>query len=195
MNGWHELASLGMVVRPPDSTLPTNVGRRALFSARWSQTVRLLGSELRQLQARTIVLELDITERDLRIDGFPRAHARLGSQSVRISFESKHGSLRYETGEYGDWQDNVRAIALSLEALRAVDRYGVSKRGEQYRGWKALPTGTDPADSIATPEIARAFLGQWDGDVKRAIRETHPDAGGDPSEFRKVIRAKELVGA
>lgn len=54
---------------------------------------------------------------------------------------------------------------------------------------------TDPADAIATPEQARAFLGKWDGDFKRAVRETHPDAGGDPTEFRKVIRARELVGA
>ena len=40
------------------------------------------------------------------------------------------------------WQHNLRSIALGLEALRAVDRYGISRRGEQYAGFRAaLTTG------------------------------------------------------
>ena len=33
---------------------------------------------------------------------------------------------RYATDAYGDWKSNLRAIALGLEALRAVDRYGLA---------------------------------------------------------------------
>ena len=40
------------------------------------------------------------------------------------------------------WQHNLRSIALGLEALRAVDRYGISRRGQQYAGFRAaLTTG------------------------------------------------------
>lgn len=40
------------------------------------------------------------------------------------------------------WQHNVRSIALGLEALRAVDRYGITRRGQQYAGFRAaLTTG------------------------------------------------------
>ena len=35
---------------------------------------------------------------------------------------------------------NLRSIALGLKALRAVDRYGVSRRGEQYAGFRAALT-------------------------------------------------------
>lgn len=38
------------------------------------------------------------------------------------------------------WQHNVRSIALGLGALRAVDRYGISRRGEQYSGFRAALT-------------------------------------------------------
>lgn len=37
----------------------------------------------------------------------------------------------------------TRAVVLSLAALRAVDRYGVTGRGEQYKGFKALKRRTN----------------------------------------------------
>lgn len=50
--------------------------------------------------------------------------------------------LVYATDTCVLWQHNVRSIALGLEALRAVDRYGITKRGEQYAGFTgALPAG------------------------------------------------------
>ncbi len=48
--------------------------------------------------------------------------------------------LVYATDACEFWQHNVRSIALGLEALRAVDRYGISRRGEQYAGFRAALT-------------------------------------------------------
>lgn len=201
MSGWTELRDLGVVVRPFDGSPPPLGHRSAQFSASWSSTVELLARELRHLDAKQTVLELALRDRDIRVDGMPRADARLEHEAVRLSFASKWGPLRYETGEYDGvsyrripgWQCNVRAIALSMEALRAVDRYGVSKRGEQYRGWRALPMRAGD-DSLITPLHAQEFLKRWDGDIRRAIKETHPDRGGDEATFRQVMRARELVG-
>ncbi len=192
---WYEISQLGAQIRPLTDPRPPVAWNRSKFAAPFTATVRLLARELRHLDAKRIVLELDYRDADLRLDGYPRANARLGSPAVTLSFESKHGPLRYSTGEYDDWQDNLRAIALSMESLRAVDRYGVSKRGEQYRGWRALPTSTDPADAIQTVDQARAVLAEYGGDWRRAAAATHPDKGGDPDEFRKVMRAKELIGS
>jgi hypothetical protein len=204
MSGYQELRDLGVTFRPFDGPVPPEGGRPSPFDASWGSTVDLLARELRLLDATRIVCELGLEERDLRVDGLPRANARMSTDAVRLSFDSKHGPLMYETGEftktwYRDslegWQANLRAIALGLEALRKVDRYGISKTGAQYRGWRAIGVGGVPADQIATPEQARAFLAQWGGDYKRAVRETHPDAGGDRDTFEKVMRARELVGA
>lgn len=194
MSGWSELAWLSVTVRPI-TIQPGRGYTRSQFRASLSTTVDELTTELKALHAKNIILELDVAERDIRQDGLPRANARLTNPSVVLYFDSKHGPLRYATGEYDDWQDNLRAIALSMKALRAVDRYGVSKRGEQYTGWRQLPTSTDPADAIQTAEQARAFLEQWGGDWKRAVRETHPDTGGDPTVFRQVQRCRELIGS
>jgi hypothetical protein len=57
-----------------------------------------------------------------------------------------------------DWQHNVRAIALGLEALRKVDRYGITRRGEQYAGWKALPAGIGIGATHMTSEVATKVI-------------------------------------
>lgn len=206
MNGWAELLEMGAVVRPFDGPPPPEVGERSRFDSPWRSTIRLLARELEFLRASQVVLELAIEESQLRLDGMPRAGARLAGQGVRLSFTSKHGPVRIETGEYGDWQDNVRAIALSLEALRAVDRYGVSKRGEQYRGWRQLVVSTgNPEDAVVTRAhalevIARSLgieiseVSGSEAEVRRALRKTHPDRSGDEVKFRMVVKAREVLG-
>ena len=213
MSGYAELRDLGIQFGPFDGPAPHADGIRSPFDTSWGATVELLSRELRHLDAKQIVVELSgLGDGDLRIDGIPRANARLGDP-VRISFNSRYGPLRYETGRftkgwYGDsldgWQANLRAVALGLEALRKVDRYGITKRGEQYTGWKQLPVSTDAAAAIQTREQAVAVIDAYnldDGDaslsarVRTAIRRSHPDIpGGSDEEFRKVQRAREILG-
>lgn len=157
--------------------------------ARWGDTVEILARELRAIGAQRTVLEVDLAERDFRLDGLPRADRRAYTPGIRISFTAGRvpgkPSLRYEVGRFDDWQDNVRAVALALEALRKVDRYGVTKRGEQYAGW-ALPMGAgDPS-----PDRGRELIREHGG-VKAALKATHPDHGGDADAFADVQAARE----
>lgn len=197
MSGFEELRRLGVTFRPIDDW-PGGLTRgrgSSAFSASLTSTLDLLARELRALASKRIVLQIAVGERDLRLDGFPRADARPAHPGVIVAFESKWGPLKYATDVYWTWQDNLRAIALAMEALRKVDRYGVSKRGEQYRGWQALPQSTDSVDNITTREQARTILEPFGGDVKRALFESHPDHGGDPELFRRVLRARDVLAA
>jgi hypothetical protein len=161
---------------------------RSQFSAKWSDTVVLLERELRLLRASRVVLELDMEEQDFRLDGLPRANARARTPGVILSMETPHGPLRYVVDTYASWEENVRAIAKALEALRAVDRYGVTKRGEQYAGWKALPSGNGGASA----ERGRALIRDY-GSVAAALHATHPDKGGNAEEFEDVQAAREAA--
>jgi hypothetical protein len=61
------------------------------------------------------------------------------------------------------WRDNLRAIALGLEALRAVNRYGITRGiGEQYAGFLQLTTG------VANPERGRQLVDEAGG-VRQAL--------------------------
>lgn len=210
MSGWNDLLRLGITLRPFDIPPPSG-GTGSPFDASLSSTLGVLERELGKLGATQIVLQVGYRDGDLRIDGMPRASAKMLHDAVALSFESIWGPLRYETNEFvgryyrtgGDsWQANLRAIALGMEALRKVDRYGVSKRGEQYTGYRQLAASTDPADTLTTRDQAINFLSGWtlDGDetikdaLTRAIKETHPDVeGGDADLFRRVMKAKELL--
>lgn len=166
---------------------PTKYPQRARFRADYGDTLALLEYEIDRLDGSNIVFGVGLRERDVRLDGQPRADARAYShQGVEISFNSRFGRLTYATDEFDDWHDNVRAIALSLEALRAVDRYGVSKRGQQYAGWAQLTSGgPDPLRGKALVERA--------GSLREAQRRHHPDAGGQQRDFVDVMAyAKQL---
>jgi hypothetical protein len=181
------------------------VRRRTPFKAGWAQTQQQLDRELAALGASEVIFQLDMAERDIRIDGYPRANARPSTPAVIISFKSRHGWLRYQcdTFEGGaeGWQDNVRAVALGLEALRQVERYGITKRGEQYTGWKALPAttlGKKEAEEFIRLTIAPVELDFATLDLTRAYRlaarKLHPDVGGSPESWEQLQMAKQVLG-
>lgn len=206
-------------VRPiSDRTAFTGRHIRSAFDSTWTATERLLLREVKHLRGRDLVLEVDVTEGAIRLDGRLYANARPSSPAVRVAFESIHGPLTYATDKFTSWQDNVRAIALGLEALRKVDRYGITQRGEQYTGWKALPAGPGTGVAVGgmTAEQAariisgltevgsRGFItaGEIQRDVhaarrahRRAQAAAHPDRhGGDRSKWDIVEQAATVLG-
>lgn len=166
---------------------PDTRGRRpAPFKAPWSNTLNLLSRELRRLGASEAVIGAFFTEDDLRLDGLPRSSAKTPSHpGIELSFNTReHGRLVYATDACRHWDDNVRSIALGLEALRAVDRFGITRRGEQYAGWKQLGSGSGP-----DVERGRRLIREFGGE-RAALMATHPDHGGDPADFADVQAAR-----
>ena len=178
---------------------------RYTFRAGWRDTLELLKREIAAIGGTNVVIGAGFRESDLQQDGWPRADAREPSHpGIEVSFDSKHGRLVYATDTCEAWEHNVRSIALGLEALRAVDRYGITRRGEQYAGWRALPAG--PGDDLPKTETEALELlfkvtDTLPGDKfdraalwRDAVKVAHPDRGGSEELFRKVQAAKTLLG-
>lgn len=187
------------------------------------QALDLLERELDMIDGRDLVIEIDVREQDLRLDGMLRANARADQPAVVVAFESKHGPLLYRSDAYANapswrdgmhegWQHNVYAVARTLEALRAVDRYGAAASGEHYLGFRqiggapAIVTEAPMTDERACEVIAAAaYPGESrrlleaairDGigtevAIRRAQRNTHPDTRRDVVDvtFDDVQRA------
>lgn len=183
------------------------------FKSSWSSTLGLLDREVSHLGPKypEFVMQVDCAERDIRLDGMLRADARPMSPAIAVNIETrKKGDLLFVCGRFHDWQDNVRAIALGLEALRRVERYGIVQADEQYRGWQALPPGMAMPAAKMTVEEAQRFmvatarangllldvvhLEEDIGAFYRAVAKfVHPDAGGDAETFRKLTEARDLL--
>lgn len=194
----------------PISTWPgaeTRVRARSNFSATWSDTLQLLDRELRHLgggrRPAATVLEIALRERDFRIDGLPRMSARPTHPGVILNIATaKKGHLRFPCDQFKDWHDNLRAIALALEALRKVDRYGITQHGEQYAGWRAIEsTGSGSVMSAEVAErVVRRVADDPTGDLVKVVRiaraRAHPDRnGGDRRDYDEVDTAVQVLTA
>lgn len=135
------------VVRPIDPLTPWPSRRAASdridsrFRASWDDTRSRIDREIFMLLAPSRwewVLQVDVTESMINRDGSLSARARPESPAVRVAFESRNGPMLLASDKFRAWQDNVRAVALTLEALRDIERHGVAQSGQQYRGWLAI---------------------------------------------------------
>lgn len=182
-----------------------SVPRSSTFRAPSSKTWALLRREIEHLAKDLnplVTIEAGYTEGQIRKDGQPREDAKLWDPAVIISFESRYGPVRYPCDTFSVLIDNLRAIALSLAALRAVDRYGVTRRGEQYIGWKALPAAGEGLSAVEAREWLRSFaepgLGQVFEDAslyRIAAKRVHPDTPtGSREQWERLQRVKAVLG-
>jgi hypothetical protein len=180
------------------------------FSAPWSDTQERLAREARLIGGQQLVIQLAISEAEIRRDGWPYAAARPEHPGVIVVVaDSDHGRLSWATDRYTSFQANTRAVALSMEALRAVDRHGVMQ-GRQYAGFRELPDGdTSQLMGVQTASLLIARTAGWRGpdipsriihsaDVREqayreAAKRAHPDSGGDTEAFRGLKQAKDVL--
>lgn len=171
----------------------TKSPKRSQFSATYRKTKELLESELGFFNVvwSSVQLEMFIRPDDLRIDGELRANAKPYKQGVVLSFtiitrrlqNKSTGEIRNETktlsypcDTFDDWQDNLRAIALSLQNLRAVSRYGVFKYEDMVERL-ALPSASG---KVSDAQTAAEFIAKYS--------DYPPHAMGDKEILKKAYR-------
>jgi hypothetical protein len=187
--------------------------RRAstVFSSTYNRTLDRLEHELQQLGAIDIVIEAGYTRADLRNDGWPASKAKPAHPAVVLAFRSKKNGEEYSfpCDTFNTFEHNLHAIAFTLEALRAVNRYGVTRGHEQYKGfaqleappdtkrwtvdaaaaWLAARHGVAPGQILANPDDYReAYRAQ--------ARRVHPDASAAATDdWNRLQDAKRLLDA
>ena len=196
------------IFRPLQNVPPYQDRQASRFKASWTQTMKDLDREMWYLGARSAIIQIDCDESQIRLDGLPRSDARVNSPAVAITFECVRGHLTYPCDTYTSWKDNIRAIAKGLEALRAVDRYGITSNGQQYTGWKAITfrsASFDTSDEAARWLAGLSFIGQTVHDILNsklacksaislAVRTLHPDtATGSSEQFQLALAARETL--
>jgi hypothetical protein len=155
----------------------------------WDAALGLLEEEIARLKGSDVVLGVVASEDQIGFSGNHKAGGRtaFGHRGVEVSFDTaSRGRLVFHTDAYDDVTANLRAIGLGLEALRAVDRHGITSSAEQYAGFAMLPPGgPDPARVRQLVEAA--------GGMREAEKRHHPDAGGDQRDLVDVQAYKAAL--
>lgn len=186
---------------------------RGPFRMTYERIKAELLEELRKLGAREVVLLADADAAQFTRYGELRVDAKMRGPGIVLRFvDSDDRRQEYACDTYQHWHDNLRAIGLTLEALRGIDRWGAIAKGAQYEGMKALPA---QAGQGMTAEAAAALLVAYhplarhltagavldDGRVfteavRAARAETHPDkTGGDRARYDQVETARQVLEA
>lgn len=129
----------------------------------------------------------------LRKDGLPFSdQAQPADPGIAVYFTHKDRPICMACDYWAYVEDNMRAIALTLDAIRGMARWGAAEVEATFTGYAALPA---PAPTALWSEVlgVERFC-KWD-DVEAAYREKakvhHPDRGGKPDDWYAIQTAYE----
>jgi len=150
------------------------------------RSVRLLGGV-------DVVISSDIA---LRRDGLPYANQGEPTDPGIAVYWTQHNQPRVMACDcWRTVRDNLRAVGLTIDALRAIDRSGATQLLERaFTGFAALPESTTVVRSwrdvlhlngqpITQRDVLEAF--------KRRLPLCHPDSGGSHDLMVELNRARD----
>ena len=136
-----------------------------------------------------------------RADGLPYTRQNVSDTGVAVYFKSSNGEEQcIPCDSWISLEENMRAIAKTIEAMRGIERWGgKALMNAAFSGFKALPS------ALVTPPPDRPHRDWWvvlgverNADaptVKQAYRRaqatSHPDSGGNSYDFQEVQAAYE----
>jgi len=133
----------------------------------------------------------------LRLDGLPRGDQGEPSDTgVAVYFRLKKQDRCLACDRFYRVADNIAAIAAHVEALRAIERYGVGTLDQAFAGYTALPSRVN--DAIAWWDVLRierykATPDSVNAAFKALALTHHPDRGGNTELMTKITLARDAA--
>ncbi len=157
--------------------------------------------QLEMLGASNLIISSNLKA---RLDGLPLANQREPEDSgVAVYFTLNGNQQCIPCDKWDNAAQNLRAVAMTIEALRGIERWGAKEMvNAAFRGFKALPETIIMGEHTARAWWEVLQVAQTaDTDVieaayKRLLHKVHPDKGGSDFAFQEVQnafkQAKEL---
>lgn len=128
----------------------------------------------------------------LRRDGLPMSRGSyIGDVAVAVYFHLKKKPMCFACDRWDRIDDNMQAIAKTIEALRGIERWGSGQMVEQaFTGFLALPAPEQPWQTLGL-STSRPTLDQIDEAHRRLASLHHPDRGGDQHHMARINSARD----
>lgn len=172
----------------------TKIPFRTPYKLPLERALQDLTTELRLFHAKDFIVSSNV---EPRLAGLPRGSSVTGGRepAVAVYWEDNKGRPRVMACDHWDTvRGNVRAITMTINALRQIERSGATQLLERaFTGFAALPAEAgasswrkvlDIGDGPVTPASIEAHY-------RRRAREVHPDTGGSHEDLVKVNRARD----
>lgn len=169
--------------------------RSAAFKVEFVQARDEMIHSLELLGAKKVIISTNVP---IRPDGLPRGGIEPTDPGVAVYFERRIVDKDFRPfviacDAFSKVRWNLRAVGGTVEALRAIQRYGATSMLEQaFRGFAALP----PANRVKPWfEVLGISEGAEPFAVRKAFVELaqihHPDKGGNQDQMAEINRAFE----
>lgn len=154
-----------------------------------SSEISMLKDELKRMKAKGLVVSTNIP---VNADGNPYArYSKPVDVGVAVYFSVDNKALALCCDAWDSVEANLRALTMSVDAMRGLDRWRVSEiMNRAFMGFKALPekAASFPwwdvlglSRNCTRKEIQVAY--------KKKIKTYHPDNGGDPVRWLELQEA------
>jgi hypothetical protein len=168
---------------------------RSKFKTGFGAARNFVFDEIRRMGGTKQILSTNVP---LRNDGLPRANTPPtdGETGVAVYFTYRKKDMVFACDKYFSVADNIYAIALTIEALRGIERWGASDMLERaFRGFAALPEKASSPwrDVLGFGHDAEITGDALDSKFRQLVQLHHPDKGGDPEKFQSIIEARRVA--
>jgi hypothetical protein len=166
---------------------------RSQFKTTPGAAVQDVRREVRMLGGKDLVISTNI---ELRKDGFPRADRSPPiDRGVAIYFKLKGKPMSFACDRWDRVEHNMRAIALTIGALRGIERWGSGSMVEQaFTGFAALPAPEQPWQVLGVKH--NAAREEIDDAYRRLASQHHPDRpGGDEHQMARINAARDAMNS
>lgn len=148
----------------------------------------------RQLEALGATDAILSTNVELRLDGRPKAgRVEPFDTGAAIYFKLKGKDRCLACDRWQRVADNINALALHIDALRRIDRYGIGDMEQAFAGYTALPANASPWWTVLEFEQRPS---DWLTVLKRyhtLLKQHHPDRGGSVETMAKINAARDAA--
>ena len=175
----------------------TKTPGKSQFSTGMEKATRGLMEEIRRLGGRLPVIS---SNAQYRLDGMPSARqGHVEDTGVAVYFQRKGNPMVFACDSYWTMHENMHAIAKTIEALRAIERWGASDMMERaFTGFTALPAPIVagmrrpwPVVLDCSPNSGRSTI---EHAFKRLASKYHPDReAGDAEKMAELNVARDAA--
>lgn len=168
--------------------------RQAHFGSRYGKTLGQARdevlNEIRRLGGRLPIISSNL---QLRQDGLPYANQRQPTDAgVAVYFTYKEKQHCFACDQWNKVEDNLFAIAKTIEALRGIARWGTGDMMERaFHGFEQLPDPTQWWHVLGFESAAGITIDAVEGRYRQLAMERHPDRGGSAEMMAELNWARE----